>query len=65
MKTLQETKAGLECCAYNNGFQTSCSQCPYDHTGMECIDRMASDALYWLDELEGVVKKYEPEDHIP
>ena len=48
-KTLQETKAGLKCCHLDT---LMCCDCPYwPHT--MCQDILRSDALYWLDELEG------------
>lgn len=48
-KTLQETKAGLRCCV---GYIPPCTGCPYCETP-SCIDVLAADALYWLEELEG------------
>lgn len=46
MKTLEETKKGLECC------RLSCSgKCPYSDS-LDCTDRLSCDALSYIQQLE-------------
>lgn len=56
-KTLQEVKAGLECCQMDT---LRCCDCPYWPHAM-CQDMLRSDALYWIDELEDWRSKWRGE----
>jgi hypothetical protein len=49
MKTLGETKKGLEVCATLDG---DCESCPYDGLQIFCADWLRKDALAYIQQLE-------------
>ena len=51
MKTPDEIKKGLECCADLQGYDADCLNCPY--TGEQwCGDKSKADALSYIQQLE-------------
>lgn len=50
MKTPEEIKRGLECCA----IRKSCAACPYNDgkPSVECMDTLEADALAYIRQLE-------------
>lgn len=54
MKTPEETKKGLECCA----IVKTCYECPYGPiANAECMDNVDSDALAYIHQLEADNRK--------
>ena len=50
MKTPEEIKRGLECCA----IRKRCAVCPYENNSMsqKCMDTLEADALAYIRKLE-------------
>lgn len=66
MKTLEETKKGLEICYHSVG----CDECPYRYKpwteGSRCVDGLQSDALAHIKQLESQIPRWIPvEDRLP
>lgn len=66
MKTLEETKKGLEIC-YNS---VVCDECPYRYKpwteGGRCVDGLQSDALAHIEQLEAQIPRWIPvEERLP
>ena len=58
MKTPEEIKRGLECCA----IRKTCNGCPYeDHTPLatDCMNTLEAEALAYIRQLERKVEEYE------
>ena len=56
MKTPEEIKKGLECCA-----NADCKACPYNSVGIsifECIDALVCDTNAYINQLEARVPKW-------
>ena len=60
--TMNNTVAGLKCCARNPDLEADCEKygCPYasrEQYGLNCIQAMAKDALFVIDKLSTIVKE--------
>ena len=60
MKTPDEIKKGLECCAASSEDCTMNTACPYHggESGMLCMTVMSADALAYIQQLEAKVPKW-------
>ena len=66
MKTLEETKKGLEICYHS----VVCDECPYRYKpwteGGRCVDGLQSDALAHIEQLESQIHRWIPvEERLP
>lgn len=66
MKTLEETKKGLEICYHS----VVCDECPYRYKpwteGGRCVDGLQSDALAHIEQLESQIPRWIPvEERLP
>ena len=57
MKTPEEIKNGLECCADLQGYDADCLNCPYNGEQW-CGDKSKTDALAYIQQLEAKVPKW-------
>ena len=56
MRSSDEIKKGLECCADSGG---TCEECPYADGECRAFEQLASDALALIQKLQEEVSKYE------